>query len=37
MFFAFSNFSQFHQVILENQMGDMTMRLIDLEVKRHEV
>lgn len=36
VFFAFSNFSQFHKVILENQMGDMTMRIIDLEVKRAE-
>ena len=36
VFFSFSNFSQFHQVILENQMGDMTMRIIDLEVKRSE-
>mmetsp|Transcript_31985 Transcript_31985/g.38691 ORF Transcript_31985/g.38691 Transcript_31985/m.38691 type:complete len:802 (+) Transcript_31985:194-2599(+) len=34
VFFSFSHFSQFHQVILEHQVGDMTMRLIDLELKR---
>mmetsp|Transcript_18523 Transcript_18523/g.35810 ORF Transcript_18523/g.35810 Transcript_18523/m.35810 type:complete len:776 (-) Transcript_18523:393-2720(-) len=34
VFFSFSHFSQFHQVISEHQVGDMTMRLIDLELKR---
>ncbi|KAK3239306.1 Adenylyl-sulfate kinase (APS kinase) [Cymbomonas tetramitiformis] len=34
VFFSFSHFSQFHQVILEHQIGDMTMRLVDLELKR---
>lgn len=36
VFFAISNFSQFHQVILKNQIGDMTMKLIDLEIQRAE-
>mmetsp|Transcript_10146 Transcript_10146/g.17438 ORF Transcript_10146/g.17438 Transcript_10146/m.17438 type:complete len:799 (-) Transcript_10146:291-2687(-) len=34
VFFSFSHFSQFHQVLLEHQIGDMTMRLVDLELKR---
>mmetsp|Transcript_22516 Transcript_22516/g.76554 ORF Transcript_22516/g.76554 Transcript_22516/m.76554 type:complete len:799 (+) Transcript_22516:38-2434(+) len=36
VFFSLSNFSAFHQVILANQIGDNTMRIIDLEVKRQE-
>ena len=36
VFFAISNFSQFHQVVLQNQIGDMTMKLIDLEIQRAE-
>ena len=36
VFFAISNFSQFHQVILKNQIGDMTMKLVDLEIQRAE-
>ena len=28
VFFAFSNYSQFHPAILENQMGDATMRIV---------
>ncbi|QDZ23509.1 kinesin-associated protein [Chloropicon primus] len=36
VFFAISNFSQFHQVVLKNQIGDMTMKLIDLEIQRAE-
>ena len=36
VFFAFSNYTQFHAAILENQMGDATMRIIDLEVKRQD-
>ena len=36
VFFAFSNYSQFHPAILENQMGDATMRIVDLETKRHD-
>jgi len=34
VFFAVSNFSQCHHVISEHQVGDMTMRIIDLELKR---
>ncbi|GBG72063.1 hypothetical protein CBR_g10998 [Chara braunii] len=36
LFFAFSNFSQFHHVILEHQVGNMTMNIIDLEIQRTE-
>eukprot|EP00232_Nephroselmis_pyriformis_P016886 CAMPEP_0182884136 /NCGR_PEP_ID=MMETSP0034_2-20130328/18803_1 /TAXON_ID=156128 /ORGANISM="Nephroselmis pyriformis, Strain CCMP717" /LENGTH=702 /DNA_ID=CAMNT_0025017309 /DNA_START=48 /DNA_END=2152 /DNA_ORIENTATION=+ len=37
VFFSLSNFSLFHQVILENQIGNMAMTLIDLEIKRSEL
>jgi len=37
IFFSFSNFSQFHQSLSEHQVGDMTMRVIELEAKRYEV
>lgn len=36
VFFAFSNFSQFHEVIISNSVGDLTMRVLDLEMKRIE-
>ena len=36
VFFALSNFSQYHPLISQNQLGDMTMRVIDLEIKRTE-
>uniref|UniRef100_A0A7S0RCX9 Kinesin-associated protein n=1 Tax=Chlamydomonas leiostraca TaxID=1034604 RepID=A0A7S0RCX9_9CHLO len=36
VFFSVSNFSQFHQVIMDNQVGALTMDLIDLEIKRTE-
>mmetsp|Transcript_18844 Transcript_18844/g.45016 ORF Transcript_18844/g.45016 Transcript_18844/m.45016 type:complete len:791 (+) Transcript_18844:200-2572(+) len=36
VFFSLSNFSQFHPMIMEQQMGAMTMDIIDLEVKRAE-
>lgn len=34
VFFAFSHFSQLHQVISEHQVGDATMRLMEMEFKR---
>ena len=34
VFFAFSHFSQLHQVISEHQAGDATMRLMKTEFKR---
>ncbi|GAQ89168.1 Kinesin associated protein KAP [Klebsormidium nitens] len=34
VYFAFSNFSQFHQVLVEQQIGTLTMGIIDLEVQR---
>lgn len=36
VFFSVSNFSQFHHLILDNQIGALTMDLIDLETKRTE-
>lgn len=36
VFFSISNFSQFHQIIMDNQVGALTMDLIDLEIKRTE-
>ena len=34
VFFSLSNFSQFHPLIMEQQMGAKTVDIIDLEVKR---
>ena len=31
-----SNFSQFHQLLIENQVGVLTMEILDLEIKRTE-
>lgn len=36
VFFSISNFSQFHQIIMDNQVGALTMDLVDLEIKRTE-
>jgi len=36
VFFSLSNFSQFHPLIMEQQIGALTMDIIDLEVKRAE-
>ena len=35
IFFSFSNFSQMHPFLLNYQVGNWTMKVIDLEVKRH--
>ena len=37
VFFALSHFSQFHQFIAEHQIGDMSMKLLDLECRRTEL
>ena len=31
-----SNFSQFHRLLIENQVGVLTMEILDLEIKRTE-
>lgn len=36
VFFSFSHYAQFSQAILDNQLGDATLRLVDLEMKRAE-
>lgn len=33
-FFCVSHFSEFHPLIISHQIGDMTMRILDLELKR---
>eukprot|EP00164_Ancoracysta_twista_P002021 GFYU01002664.1.p1 GENE.GFYU01002664.1~~GFYU01002664.1.p1 ORF type:complete len:747 (-),score=301.65 GFYU01002664.1:27-2267(-) len=35
IFYSFSNFSQFHGVITKYGVGDLIMKTIDLEIKRH--
>ena len=34
IFFAFSNFSAFHQYMTQYKVGDMVMRVVELELKR---
>eukprot|EP00741_Cyanophora_paradoxa_P016640 tig00000198_g16069.t1 len=36
-FYIFSMFSQFHQFIMQHKIGDTTFKIIDFEIKRHEV
>jgi hypothetical protein len=36
-FLCYSHFSQFHSVLMENQCGDVTMRVVEYESKRYEV
>eukprot|EP00899_Mesostigma_viride_P023928 jgi/Mesvir1/471/Mv11346-RA.1 len=36
IFFAFSNFSQFHNIISEQGVGNLTLLLLELELKRME-
>jgi len=36
-FFHFSRFSQLHPLLLQNKLGDTSMRIIDLELKRFDV
>eukprot|EP00294_Goniomonas_avonlea_P008312 CAMPEP_0114554636 /NCGR_PEP_ID=MMETSP0114-20121206/8318_1 /TAXON_ID=31324 /ORGANISM="Goniomonas sp, Strain m" /LENGTH=691 /DNA_ID=CAMNT_0001739701 /DNA_START=77 /DNA_END=2149 /DNA_ORIENTATION=+ len=37
IFFSFSNFSEFHPFLSQYHIGDMTMKVIELEVKRHQL
>jgi hypothetical protein len=37
IFFCFSSFSQLHGILLTNKVGDTTMRIVDLEIKRYEL
>ena len=37
IFQAYSNFTQFHEFLLSNQIGDTTMRIIEHEIKRYVV
>lgn len=35
IFFCFSSFSQLHPILLHNKIGDTTMKIVDLEIKRY--
>lgn len=35
IFQAYSNFTQFHEFLSNNQIGDTTMKIIDHEIKRY--
>ena len=35
IFQAYSNFTQFHEILSTNQIGDTTMRIIEHEIKRY--
>ena len=37
VFFIYSNYSQFHPLLSQNQVGDATMKVIEYQIKRHEV
>lgn len=37
IFFYFSQFRQLHHILLQNKIGDTTMRIIELELKRYEI
>jgi hypothetical protein len=37
IFFCFSNFTSLHHVLLSNKIGDLTMRVIDLELRRYDL
>lgn len=37
IFQAYSNFAQFHEFLLTNQIGDTTMRIVEHEIKRYVV
>ena len=36
-FLAVSNYQQFHELLVENQIGDATMKIIDFQIKRGDV
>lgn len=35
IFQAYSNFSEFHEFLITNQIGDTTIKIIDHEIKRY--
>ena len=35
IFQAYSNFTQFHEFLITNQIGDTTIRIIEHEIKRY--
>ena len=37
IFQAYSNFTQFHEFLLTNQIGDTTIKIIEYEIKRYVV
>lgn len=36
-FYALSNYSQFHEILVENQIGDATMKILEYQIKRGEL
>ena len=36
-FLAISNYRQFHEILVENQIGDATMKIVDYQLKRGSV
>jgi hypothetical protein len=36
-FLCFSHFSQFHPILMQHQCGDVTLRVVEYESKRHQV
>mmetsp|Transcript_40399 Transcript_40399/g.38883 ORF Transcript_40399/g.38883 Transcript_40399/m.38883 type:complete len:103 (+) Transcript_40399:116-424(+) len=37
IFQAYSNFTQFHEFLVQNQIGDTTIRIVEHEIKRYVV
>jgi hypothetical protein len=37
IFFCFSSFTQLHQILLQNKIGDTTIKIIELEIKRYDL
>ena len=37
IFFCFSSFRQLHPILLQNKIGETTMKVLDLEIKRYEL
>ena len=37
IFFCFSSFRQLHPILLQNKIGETTMKVVDLEIKRYEL
>jgi hypothetical protein len=35
VFYAYSHFTDFHQILIENQIGDTCVKVIEYEVKRY--